>query len=40
MIYADFTSISVPKDNGEENLNVSYTNKRRKIMFLLVMVTN
>ena len=34
IIYADFESIPVPKDNGKQNLNESYTNKN---MLLVVM---
>ena len=30
MIYADFQSILVPKDNGKQNPNESYTNKYQK----------
>ena len=30
MIYAGFESILVPKDNGKQNLNESYTNKYQK----------
>ena len=29
MIYANFASILVPKDNGKENLTASYTNKHQ-----------
>ena len=29
MIYADFESILVPEDNGNQNPNESYTNKYR-----------
>ena len=38
MNYADFKSILVPKDNGKQNLNESYTNKYQKNMLLVVMV--
>ena len=37
MIYADFECILVPKENGKQNLNESYTNKYQK---LVVMVIN
>ena len=30
MIYADFESILVPEDNGQQNPNESYTNKYQK----------
>ena len=30
MIYADFESIPVPKDNGRQNPNESYTDKYQK----------
>ena len=30
MIYADFESTPVPKDNGMQNQNESYTNKYQK----------
>ena len=30
MIYADFESILVPEDNGNQNPNESYTNKYQK----------
>ena len=30
MIYADFESILVPEDNGNQNPNESYTNKYHK----------
>ena len=30
MIYADFESILVPEDKGQQNLNDSYTNKYQK----------
>ena len=29
MIYADFLSILIPKDNEKENLNVPYTNEHQ-----------
>ena len=30
MIYTDFQSVLVPKDNGKQNQNESYTNKYKK----------
>ena len=39
MIYANFWSILVPKDNGKQNLKKSYTNKH-KIILLAVMAIN
>ena len=30
MIYADFESILVPEDNGNQNLDETYINKHRK----------
>ena len=39
MIYADFENILVPDDNGNQNLNESYTNNYQN-MLLIVMVIN
>ena len=30
MIYADFESILVPRDNGKQNINECYTNNYQK----------
>ena len=38
MICPDFESILVPKDNGKQNPNESYTNKYQNMLFVVVAI--
>ena len=40
MIYANFESILVPKDDGKQNPHECYILKNIKNMLLVVMITN